>query len=703
MTTDGTGRPGERPGREDGGPAPAAEPAAKLLIVDDEDRFREPLAERLRLRGYRVDTLADGQEAVKTIRGDTDIDVVLLDRKMPGIDGEQVLKELKVYRPEVQVIFLTGHASMESAMEVGRLDAYRYLEKPVELEELVAVIEAARADKVHAMARHEIPHVERGSPWKWLVGTHDSRPGVIILGLLLFLAIVATPPPARLVALLSAPKVSDRTDVHLGYADYRKLRDGENVAQYYARSYRVGTAVRDEGTGKIHYEMTPVQAARRAQVMLGVLVVAALFWASGAMPIGVTALLVGAIMYLLQVLRPDDVAQAYAKDSVIFIFGVLAMSAVITKTGLDRRIGLLLLGPSRSLKAYLFLFLPLIGVACSFLSEHALVVFIVPMLMLVYATSTQAAGVRRDPALVVLLILSLNFAANCGGPGSPAAGGRNAVMVGILSDYGLAPSFGQWVRYGLPFVPVMALVIGLYFFLAVRPKVRTRSLDVARIVRQASDKIGPMNRKEYTTAAVLIGLILLWITMSGTLGMGGPVIMALIVLNVFRILRWKDVASIHWEVVALYASASAMGKGLAVTGAALFLADGFVRALPDFMLTGSGLAVAAALFTGITTNFMSDGATVAAIGPITVPMSIISDTSPWMVGLATAFASSFAHMLVIGTPNNAIVYALAKDPLTGEQLIKLSDFLRHGAVVLLLSFAVLIGWTILGYWRWLGF
>jgi sodium-dependent dicarboxylate transporter 2/3/5 len=60
-------------------------------------------------------------------------------------------------------------------------------------------------------------------------------------------------------------------------------------------------------------------------------------------------------------------------------------------------------------------------------------------------------------------------------------------------------------------------------------------------------------------------------------------------------------------------------------------------------------------------------------------------------------------MLVIGTPNNAIAYALAKDPVTGEQLVTLSDFLRHGAVMLLLSFLVLWGWAFFGYWRVIGF
>ena len=74
-----------------------------------------------------------------------------------------------------------------------------------------------------------------------------------------------------------------------------------------------------------------------------------------------------------------------------------------------------------------------------------------------------------------------------------------------------------------------------------------------------------------------------------------------------------------------------------------------------------------------------------------------------MVGFATAFASSFAHMLIIGTPNNAIAYALAKDPATGEQLVTLGDFLRHGTAVLILSFIVLWVWVFMGYWRIIGF
>jgi sodium-dependent dicarboxylate transporter 2/3/5 len=274
-------------------------------------------------------------------------------------------------------------------------------------------------------------------------------------------------------------------------------------------------------------------------------------------------------------------------------------------------------------------------------------------------------------------------------------------MLGILSDYGIQVSFAQWVKMGLPFVPVAALSIGLYFFLLSKTTLKVKSLNIADPVRKESQKIGKMTAAEYRTAAVLVLLVVLWSTVSDKVGMGGPVILALVALNILGILRWKDINSIHWDVVALYAAATAMGTGLAITGAALWMADSFVGLLPDFMKSGEGLCVATSLISGVITNFMSDGATVAAVGPITVPMATLSGTSPIMVGLATAFASSFANMLIIGTPNNAIVYSIAKDPETGEQLVTMKDFLIHGAVILALNFAVLWFWVFYGYWRWL--
>ena len=676
---------------------------SKVLLIDDEDKFRDSLSSRLKLRGYENVALHGGADAVKVVRGDMDIDVVLLDRKMPGMDGEQVLKEIKAYRPEVQVIMLTGHGTTSSAVEAGKHDVFEYLQKPCELDKIIETIDSARDNKIRAMAHHEIPYVEKRSFIHWLKGSHNSRPGFIILGIIIFAGLLLMPVPSGLLKTLSFSKTGQISDMNSGYAEYSKLKNGESIAEFYSSKYKVGKTYIDKTGQEVERSLTAEEAGYRALIMLGILIVAALFWATGAVPIGITALLVGVLMYFSGILKPDDTAAAYAKDAVIFIFGVLGLATAISKTGLDRRIGMLLLGSSKSIPRYLFLFIPLLSISCSFLSEHALVAFIMPVIMIVYLSSVRNAGVKVDHKLAVLLVLSLTFAANAGGPGSPAAGGRNAVMVGILADYGNAPSFAQWVYYGLPNVPVMALSIGLFFYLVLYRKLKVKELNISSIVKQASDKIGPMNKNEYITAAVLILLIFLWIMYSDVFGMGGPVILALVLLNIFRVISWKDISKIHWEVVALYASACAVGKGLAVTGAALFLAQSFVGILPEFMKSGEGLAIAASIFTGVTTNFMSDGATVAAIGPITIPMATISGTHPWMVGFTTAFASSFANMLIIGTPNNAIAYTMAKDPVTGEQLVSLADFLKYGFAILVLNFIVLWVWTIFGYWKWIGF
>ncbi|MCP4705965.1 MAG: response regulator, partial [candidate division Zixibacteria bacterium] len=76
---------------------------AKILLVDDEDRFRSDLAKRLNLRGYETLEAEDGESAIKVSRSDYDIDVILLDLKMPGLSGKEALEEIKKYRPAVQV------------------------------------------------------------------------------------------------------------------------------------------------------------------------------------------------------------------------------------------------------------------------------------------------------------------------------------------------------------------------------------------------------------------------------------------------------------------------------------------------------------------------------------------------------------------------------------------------------------------------
>jgi sodium-dependent dicarboxylate transporter 2/3/5 len=125
------------------------------------------------------------------------------------------------------------------------------------------------------------------------------------------------------------------------------------------------------------------------------------------------------------------------------------------------------------------------------------------------------------------------------------------------------------------------------------------------------------------------------------------------------------------------------------------LAQSFLKILRLVgMSQGFGLWVGLSGLSGLMTNFMSDAGTTALLGPIVIPMGIMTGHAgePWAVGLAVAFATSFAHFLIVGTPNNAIVYGLGVYPDTGEKMIHPMDFLKYGFILWALSMAVV--WVI---------
>lgn len=140
----------------------------KLLLVDDEERFRTTLAKRLEEKGIDVTTLGSGVLALRYIL-EHPVDVIVLDIKMPELDGIETLREIKKINPGIEVILLTGHASIDSAVVGMRLGAYDYLMKPCELETLLKKVTGAYAIKntrdirfVRAEMRSRLKKMEKG-------------------------------------------------------------------------------------------------------------------------------------------------------------------------------------------------------------------------------------------------------------------------------------------------------------------------------------------------------------------------------------------------------------------------------------------------------------------------------------------------------------------------------------------------------------
>ena len=119
----------------------------RVLLVDDEKDFLEVLTRRLSKREVNVDGVSSGEEALRYLQA-RPIDVAVLDVKMPGMDGLAALREIKKLNPLIEVIMLTGHASLEVALEGMRLGAFDYMMKPAEIDELLYKIQDAHRAKI---------------------------------------------------------------------------------------------------------------------------------------------------------------------------------------------------------------------------------------------------------------------------------------------------------------------------------------------------------------------------------------------------------------------------------------------------------------------------------------------------------------------------------------------------------------------------
>lgn len=114
----------------------------KVLVVDDEVAFANTLAQRLKMRALQVGTAYDGEEALSKLKNE-EPDVVVLDLRMPGMHGMDVLKEMKKEYPDIEVIVLTGHGTDKDEEEVKRLGGFGFLNKPADIEALEHKIKEA--------------------------------------------------------------------------------------------------------------------------------------------------------------------------------------------------------------------------------------------------------------------------------------------------------------------------------------------------------------------------------------------------------------------------------------------------------------------------------------------------------------------------------------------------------------------------------
>jgi DNA-binding NtrC family response regulator len=132
---------------------------AKVLLVDDEEKFVEVLSQRMQTRGLKVETSMSGEDAVKHAK-DKDLDAIVLDLQMPGMSGLEALKKIKQENPDLQIIILTGHGTVQAGIEAMKEGAMDFIEKPVDLSVLLEKIKEAKQKRVIVIQKKHEEHVK---------------------------------------------------------------------------------------------------------------------------------------------------------------------------------------------------------------------------------------------------------------------------------------------------------------------------------------------------------------------------------------------------------------------------------------------------------------------------------------------------------------------------------------------------------------
>jgi DNA-binding NtrC family response regulator len=131
----------------------------KVLVVDDEEQFLKAFSKRLEMRGLKIETATSGEEAISKTKG-RDFDAIILDLVMPGIGGMETLKKLKEENPDLQIIILTGHGTIEKGVEAIKAGAMDFVEKPADINKILEKIGEAKHKRVMLIEKRAEEHIE---------------------------------------------------------------------------------------------------------------------------------------------------------------------------------------------------------------------------------------------------------------------------------------------------------------------------------------------------------------------------------------------------------------------------------------------------------------------------------------------------------------------------------------------------------------
>jgi sodium-dependent dicarboxylate transporter 2/3/5 len=401
-----------------------------------------------------------------------------------------------------------------------------------------------------------------------------------------------------------------------------------------------------------------------------------ILWVSNAIPLAITSIFAIVLVPLLGVLPKEEVYALFGNEAVFFILGAFILAGAVMHSGLSNRIALGIMErfgetPKRLL-ASIFL---LAAVLSFFMSEHAVAAMLFPIVLEI------AKGLRLTPGRSnygKLLFLSLAWGCVIGGVATFLGGARVPLAMGILRE-----TTGQtldFITYSVAVFPVVVVLLVIGFLVLLR----SFPIDIEGVGRahellaKKIHSMGKVSYNEYAVGVVLASTVVAWITLGRVIGLATIALSSVVVLFIFKLVRWKDIEEyVNWGIILMYGGAIILGTALERSGAASWLAN---AAVGEWVTRPWMVVAFFSLFTLLFTEGISNAAVIAILLPVGIGFAGRFSMDPTIIAYAIAVPAGLAFSLPLSTPANAIAVS--------SNFITVRDMVRAGVVMSLTSWVV---------------
>jgi sodium-dependent dicarboxylate transporter 2/3/5 len=456
----------------------------------------------------------------------------------------------------------------------------------------------------------------------------------------------------------------------------------------------------------------PEGLSEQGMMVAGIAVLMAVWWITEAIPIPATALVPIVLYPLLGVMAPADVTQSYAHHLIFLFMGGFMIAVTVEKWHLHQRIALntiriVGMTPDRIILGFM--------IATAFLSMWISNTASTMMMMTVGLAVLRQIAMEIDAdesthnidtreghfRFGVALMLGIGYSASIGGISTLIGTAPNLVFAGIVEDiYGISINFLQWMSFGVPLAIVMLAITWFYLTRIAYPSEIDHLPGGEATIRKEIEALGKISSQEKKVLFVFCSVAAAWILRGvldikalhlikdSTIAMAGALVLFVIPSNWHKrefLLDWKTAVTIPWDILILFGGGFALAKGFSESGLTTFIAGQLS------VLQGSNILFIIAVVTLLViflTELTSNTATASLTLPIMAALAGAMQIHPYGLMAATVIAASFAFMLPVATPPNAIIFSSRY--VTIPQMMKAGIWLNLIGVVLISLFVMFL-------------